>query len=935
MSQGTSNQKSNASKRRPRQEKTVKDTKLVKENEKFKSSSIKKSLQNETHRSGSLSRQNPIKVQVSPRKSQSIDRSQSTRQKVNDGTPKKIFQRSSSKPDVDAVNKKGTSSNVRSINAKKELKSVTNTSTNQNHVPTIQKKKSSEKSSKGTDGKTNAQIAKSFIRNAQSRAEKPMKSSSDVEKLKLKKQNSSIPNHELESHNIERPRTSTIHKSSSQAVKSHSKINETKSASVSKDDNSVSGSKTSLKADSDDDDKVSYEEDFEEYDSDFEETDTESVSESDSMDSSLEEPEEVIQNSQSEEKGTKNSVNSVPIGDSAKLSDTLNIPIIDGRKNAEKKYLKMSDRSSLNSEKTVKDIPEKKPIKLSRSLINFESAIEKNETNNNDECLYDTSEELKKIDDISQKELIVPPITYNYLSVNNSNLKQVLVQTELCDEEEIQTDEIEIVNKWTQNPTNSTAGCGGDEIISTSNKASTWKSLFNVHSTKLSSFLQKSSNIILTLLDEEFATPIDYYKVKRRHGLFYSDGYYVLSPLNFLLDIPVVDIYCSESSPFIITIHGNMTELQLTDDMASEKGIICVWNVLDTNSQPTCGTFGPGFSDIVIAGMVDGAIMLWDLTEINANHFQISQDIHLTLCSPTYNTALILGEESHRSCIVGIQAVVNNSKEDWRSSGFTGSNKNFHVITLEDMGVINTWVVVEVLKPDASGVETDLGLAPGGKYRLVKSSCISLYNLTTILDSQKLSIRTFDFQLVPFDSSRMLVTTDAGITLHVTRHSGGIEPRFYSSETEFSPEVRCIDCSTLNEDLFLVGCNDGSIKLFNTKLVRPLMEFLHAAKGEPVNLLKWSIVHPSVFCVLSSSSCIHFWNIIENSINPLHSYQFEDCKVTWFAFRNVEHKPKHAFPDRLSNFIIAKENGEVEVHTFQTNITEHEYRMQLEFMKNL
>ncbi|GFS75908.1 WD repeat-containing protein 60 [Trichonephila clavipes] len=508
----------------------------------------------------------------------------------------------------------------------------------------------------------------------------------------------------------------------------------------------------------------------------------------------------------------------------------------------------------------------------------------------------------------------------------------VLVQTELCDEEEIQTDEIEMANKWTQNPTNSTAGCGGDKILFTNDKASAWKSLFNVHSTKLSSFLQKSSNIILTLLDEEFTTPTDYYKGKKRHDLFYSDGYYILSPLNFLFDVPVVDIYCSECSPFIITIHGNMTELQLVDGMNNKT---FYYSVLTANSQPTCGTFGPGFSDIVIAGMVDGAVMLWDLTEINTNHFQMNQDIHLTLRSPTYNTALILGEESHRSCIAGIQAVANNSKEDWRSSGLTGGNKNFHVITLEDMGVINIWVVVEVLKPDVSGMETDLGLAPGGKYRLVKSSYIHLYDLTSILDSQKLSIRTFDFRLVPFDSSRILVTTDAGIILHVTRHSGGIEPRFYSSETEFSPEVRCIDCSSHNEDLFLVGCNDGSIKLFNTKLVRPLMEFLHAAKGEPVNLLKWSIVHPSVFCVLSSSSHIHFWNIIENTIQPLHSYQFEDCKVTWFAFKSMERKPNRPFSDRLSNFIIAKENGEIEVHTFQTNITEHEYQKQLEFMKSL
>ncbi|GIY51522.1 cytoplasmic dynein 2 intermediate chain 1 [Caerostris darwini] len=333
--------------------------------------------------------------------------------------------------------------------------------------------------------------------------------------------------------------------------------------------------------------------------------------------------------------------------------------------------------------------------------------------------------------------------------------------------------------------------------------------------------------------------------------------------------------------------------------------------------------------------MVDGAIVLWDLTELSSNHLQIKQDVPLTLRSPTYNTALVLGQDNHNSCIVAIQSVSSNSKENWRSTGFSGSSKNFHVVTLEDMGVINIWVVVEVLKPDISGIETDLGLAPGGKYRLVRSSCIPLYNLATLPPGQKLSIRTFDFRLIPFDSSRMLVTTDAGIILHVTRHSGSIEPRFYASELDSSSEVRCIDCSPHNEDIFLAGCNDGSIKMYNTKLVRPLMEFLHAARGEPVNLIKWSVVHPTVFCVLSSSSHIHFWNTMENSVHPLHSYHFDDCKVTWFAFKNVERNSSNFTSTRFSNFIIAKENGEVEVHTFQVKVSEQEYMKQLEYMKNL
>ncbi|KAF8764160.1 WD repeat-containing protein 60 [Argiope bruennichi] len=885
-------QKTNLPKRKVKQEK-IKDSKIDKDSENSKPSpAIRETIRNEKYRSGSLNRHIPAKAQESPRKSQSVDRNQSVRSKINDAGIRKSPQQNASKPSNNAASKKKNIRDSQTSNNKVETRSNPSTSNSKKSISTTLKKKNSDKPVKVNDGKTNAQIAKSFVKNSQSRLSKSTKSSN--EQKSQKKQES--PKHEI-SHSPERPRTSTIRKGVPENVNLH--IKDEIGSPVLTSNSSLSGSKNSLKIESDDD-KASYEEDFEDYDSDFEESDTESISESDTTSSSMEEQEEILLDVQIEENSLKNSS---PLVESTKVPDNLNMPVIKEKIN----YLKMSDRSSLHSEKSIKDLPEKKPIKLSRSFINFQTAIEKEESNCTNQHLNDSPSDLEKAD-ISNEEINFPVVTYT--SINKPNSKQVFVQTELCDDEEVQTCEIELVNKWTQFPTKGTSGYGGDTISSNDDKVAAWKSLFNVQSTKLTSFLQKSSNVILTLLDEEFTAFNDEFKTKKRQGLFYSDGYYVLSPLNFLSGVPVIQVYCSENSPYIITIYGNMIELPFENDTVMEKGIICVWNaILTANSQPSCGTFGPGFSDVVIAGMVDGAVMLWDLTELSSNHFQMKTDVPIILRSPTYNTALILATESHSSCIAAIQAVTNNSKEDWRSSGSleTGSSKNFHVITLEDMGVINIWVVVEVLKPDISGLETDLGLAPGGKYRLVRSSRIPLFSLATL----------------------------SGIILHVTRHSGSIEPRFYAADTEFSSEIRCIDCSPHNDDLFLVGSSDGSIRLYNTKLVRPLLEFSFGAKGEPVNLLKWSVVHPAIFCVLSSSSHIHFWNIMENSIEPFQTYHFEDCKVTWFAFRNVDRNRRHGTSDKLSNFVISKENGEVEVHSFQAKITEEEYLKQLEYMKNL
>ena len=41
-------------------------------------------------------------------------------------------------------------------------------------------------------------------------------------------------------------------------------------------------------------------------------------------------------------------------------------------------------------------------------------------------------------------------------------------------------------------------------------------------------------------------------------------------------------------------------------------------------------------------------------------------------------------------------------------------------------GHLNIWVVVEVMTPDPYGSEADLGLVPGGRVKLVKSTSIDI-----------------------------------------------------------------------------------------------------------------------------------------------------------------------------------------------------------------
>ncbi|XP_023214575.1 WD repeat-containing protein 60-like, partial [Centruroides sculpturatus] len=82
----------------------------------------------------------------------------------------------------------------------------------------------------------------------------------------------------------------------------------------------------------------------------------------------------------------------------------------------------------------------------------------------------------------------------------------------------------------------------------------------------------------------------------------------------------------------------------------------------------------------------------------------------------------------------------------------------------------------------------------------------------------KFGFRSFDFQIVPSNSSHMLITTDTGAVIHCTRFNSKIIPRLYISNSELLIEARCIDISPHDLPLFMVGCNDGSIRLHDIKL---------------------------------------------------------------------------------------------------------------------
>lgn len=72
---------------------------------------------------------------------------------------------------------------------------------------------------------------------------------------------------------------------------------------------------------------------------------------------------------------------------------------------------------------------------------------------------------------------------------------------------------------------------------------------------------------------------------------------------------------------------------------------------------------------------------------------------------------------------------------------------------------LHLWVVAEFTTADQAGSTSDLGLAPGGRVKLIKSNTIRLQNPYRDFRSEN-PMKAFDLQLLPGDNSHFYVGTD-------------------------------------------------------------------------------------------------------------------------------------------------------------------------------
>ncbi|XP_052040802.1 cytoplasmic dynein 2 intermediate chain 1 isoform X3 [Apodemus sylvaticus] len=533
--------------------------------------------------------------------------------------------------------------------------------------------------------------------------------------------------------------------------------------------------------------------------------------------------------------------------------------------------------------------------------------------------------------------LDLPPVNEYDMYIRNfgkKNTKQAYVQyNEDNVERDIQTEDIETREVWTQHPGEGTVVSGGSEEKDFSDVTVVPK----IDTPRLSNFLRAACQVVAVLLEEDrLAAGPSWIPRAQDKALNISDSSSQLNTsLPFLQSRKVSCLHASRiQRQTVVSVH-DLPEKPFAPSLDS-RHLLCVWDiwqpsgpqkVLICESKVTCCCFSPLKAFLLFAGTVHGSVVVWDLREDSRIHHYV----RLSNClwafrTPTFSTDGILTSVNHRSPLQAIEPVATSAykKQSFVLSPFSTQEEmaglSFHIASLDETGVLNVWVVVELPKADISGSMSDLGLIPGGRIKLVHSTVIHLDNSLSHKDSELWgSTQTLSVKFLPSDPNHFVVGTDMGLISHSTRQDWRVSPKVFKPEQHgVRPiKVNVIDFSPFEETIFLAGCSDGSIRLHQLTSERPIMQWDNSTSGHAVTSLQWSPTRPAVFLVQDDASRIYVWDLLENDLGPVAQQPISPDKLVAMTIVGEPEKTSGSFVA----LVLARTSGTVDVQNLKRRWT--------------
>ena len=491
-------------------------------------------------------------------------------------------------------------------------------------------------------------------------------------------------------------------------------------------------------------------------------------------------------------------------------------------------------------------------------------------------------------------------------------------------DKEVTTEPCDSKTCWTQHPAESSvAVCHEDEEnVDDDDK------LGKFNPKTLQKFMAVSSRIVITLLEERASRHGYSSTFKTESESKLSDRYASYQPHYISASRTPVSIVSVSSEMFVVTYTKPKSQSKL-----KYPGLSCLWSlqnieeplhVLAGNGLQKCCCVSRHNPNLIFTGNDDGSIYLYDLNEPADFHGHIEgpNNSTVTVRLPTYNTSGIQLAESHVSKVTSLQILeVDRNTDKAHASAF-------QIASLDENGTIIIWVVINLAEDTLSGSQTDLGLRPGGKIKLVKSAIVT----TASPDADISSFRTFSFHQQITDTNTFFVATDTGSVYKTSRIKTIAHPHTYSDDLGIPAIIGSMSFNKYNWKYFLTGSSNGVVSLYYVNRSNPVVIWNRTTRGRPIRHIEWSKYSSTIFYVMDSANKFYFWDLSVRDSTPviiqsfeqkglmafseLAAYSGSESPTIVFCFKDGSLEAHHIKPIAMNN----KENNIKKLQSYITSI---------------
>ncbi|KAI8902264.1 hypothetical protein BC833DRAFT_426711 [Globomyces pollinis-pini] len=499
-------------------------------------------------------------------------------------------------------------------------------------------------------------------------------------------------------------------------------------------------------------------------------------------------------------------------------------------------------------------------------------------------------------------------------------------------EVDIQTDDWYVNDRWTQNPPHQLIDYGieppslpwmtkGKTERQKSSKTTTITQIEETasHGPRLGPFLERSSRLIESLLDESTSPDYVYDEVNSHGELFTNSRSF--KTFSFLAEYPVYKIdYYDDNAKYILITWNCIKERSLL----GVKSILIVYKLNDL--QPfrvlicypkiTCTYISPDQPNIIMAGTKDGSIQLWDLRESETLHMKngLEPIEEYQMRWPSYINDGDLSNP-HTSAIVTLHHSNNHLKTK------THERNSFQILSIDQSGYHQTWIVLLQSKESSEPklLQSHINLIAGDGWMIEPP------NKSDFIKDN------FIYESLFFKTGKYILASDNGIMYHYSKFKDHCSPKkFLNGYTDLpnSLSVTCLSCSFFNDSLFLVGYDNGLIDLFTNTTDLQLMNW--NLDGRIVQI-QWSPHRPSVFYVLVENGLIYIYDLMDTFIDYCHLFDVtnENNWCTSFVL------PYREGTSTQAALVLGMKNGQVLSFDIDQSLTEQLIDEETEFSQTI